>query len=90
MGEDPGAGEGEDLGADQPIVDHHIGGSDKTQRAQRQQVGRAGACADESDGSGGGDGHGGSGSGLFDFIWNIGNIPGPWPYAADKKDVCSR
>ncbi len=47
-----GARKGEDIRAHQPVMDHHIRRLDQAQRAQREQIGPAGACADKGDGGG--------------------------------------
>src|SRR5690606_19503962 len=48
-----GTGEGEDGGADQPVVDHHVGGGEAPERPDREQLGVAGAGADQRHGAGG-------------------------------------
>src|SRR5690606_16953786 len=48
-----GTGEGEDGGADQPVVDHHVGGGEAPERPDREQLGVAGAGAAQRHGAGG-------------------------------------
>ena len=65
-----GAGESEDVGAHQPVMDDDIRRLDAAQGAEGEVIGPAGAGADKGDGGGLWcvvRGHGGAGPGWFDL-----------------------